>query len=144
MQIYVATQEDVFRIEPIFNLYRDFYGAKIDQDAALFFLKQRIQNKESIIFYAQQNNEIVGFVQIFKTFSSASLSRVLVLNDLFVVESARNHGVASALIKKVLDLARQEQCSRISLSTAQDNPAQKLYEKIGFRESRFKFYNYNV
>ena len=142
MQIIKAKLKDVYLIEPIFNLYRAFYGSKIDREAALNFLEQRIGKKESIFFYAQQDREIVGFVQVFRTFSSASLSKVFVLNDLYVIKSARERGIATALMERVRELASEEGCSRISLSTARDNPAQELYEKMGFRESTFKFYNY--
>ncbi|MCI0922747.1 GNAT family N-acetyltransferase [Sphingobacterium rhinopitheci] len=144
MKIVIAELVDIFKIEPIFNLYRNFYGLDTDRDSALNFLRQRLEKNESIIFYVQKGPDILGFVQVFRTFSSASLTKVLILNDLYVIESSRQQGVASALIQKVLDYGRKEQCSRVSLSTAHDNPAQELYEKIGFRESTFKFYNYTL
>ncbi len=142
MQIIKAILTDLQQIEPIFNLYRSFYGEEKNTEATLKFLEQRIKKNESMILFAKENEEILGFVQIFNSFSSATLSRTFILNDLYVIESARNRGIASALIAKVLEQAKMDNCSRVSLSTANNNPAKKLYEKIGFRESKFKFYNY--
>lgn len=142
MQIIKAIPTDLQQIEPIFNLYRSFYGEEKNTEATLKFLEQRIKKNESMILFAKENEEILGFVQIFNSFSSATLSRTFILNDLYVIESARNRGIASALIAKVLEQAKMDNCSRVSLSTAKNNPAKKLYEKIGFRESKFKFYNY--
>lgn len=144
MQVFIAGLADIFKIEPIFNFYRNFYGVEMDRDAVVEFLEQRIGNNESIFFYVQQGNKILGFAQIFRTFSSASLTKVLILNDLYVIESARKKGVASVLIEKVIEQGKLEQCSRISLSTAHNNPARQLYEKMGFRESTFKFYSYII
>ena len=142
MEIIKADITDIVRLELIFNMYRAFYGQEADKDAAIGFLEQRIAKNESVILYAQQDAEIVGFTQVFSTFSSASLTKVFILNDLFVLESSRNRGIATLLIEEVLALGKAEGCSRVSLSTAQDNPAQKLYEELGFRESAFKFYNF--
>ncbi len=142
MEIIKAKLTDLQQIEPIFNLYRSFYGEEKNTEATLEFLEQRIKKNESMILFAKENEEILGFVQIFNSFSSATLSRTFILNDLYVIESARNRGIASALIAKVLEQAKMDNCSRVSLSTAKNNPAKKLYEKIGFRESKFKFYNY--
>jgi len=141
---HLATLEDIPAIEPLFNLYREFYKMERDKEGARLFLTARLKNKESIIIYAKEGGEVVGFTQLFPTFSSAVLKKVYILNDLFVVEDQRGRGVAKLLIEEAIEIARQEGCPRVSLSTAKDNPAQFLYEKLGFKESTFKFYNYAI
>lgn len=59
--------------------------------------------------------------------------KTYILNELYVLNSERKQGVATMLINKVLELAKNENCGRVSLSTAKDNPAQFLYEEIGFK-----------
>ncbi len=137
-----ATGDNIKDIVPIFNLYRAFYGMPKDDAAALRFLMDRLEQNHAVLLYAQQGGTIVGFAQLFITFSSTSLKKVYVLNDLFVLADNRKKGIATLLINEVIKIGKQEQCARISLSTAKDNAAQYLYEKLGFQESAFKFYNY--
>lgn len=142
--LHFATVDNVAELEPIFTLYREFYGMEPDTQKAISFLKDRMENKESVIIFARRDETIIGFVQLFPSFSSASLKKTYILNDLYVLNSERKRGVATMLINKVLELAKKENCGRVSLSTANDNPAQFLYEEIGFKESTFKFYNYTL
>lgn len=141
---HLATLADIPSIEPLFNLYREFYGMESDKEGASQFLTARLTNKESIIIYAKEGVEVVGFTQLFPTFSSSVMKKVYILNDLFVGEDQRGRGVAKLLIEEAIEIARQEGCSRVSLSTAKDNTAQFLYEKLGFKQSAFKFYNYVI
>lgn len=144
IRTHVATLEDIPAIEPLFNLYREFYKMESDKEGARQFLTDRLANNESIIIYAKEADEVVGFTQLFPTFSSAVMKKVYILNDLFVLQHQRGNGIAKLLIEEAIAVARQEGCPRVSLSTATDNPAQFLYEKLGFKESSFKFYNYAI
>lgn len=142
--LHFATVDNVSELEPIFTLYREFYGMERDTQKAISFLKDRMANKESVIIFAKRDETIIGFVQLFPSFSSASLKKTYILNDLYVLDSERKHGVATMLLNKAIELAKEKGCGRISLSTANDNPAQFLYEEIGFKESTSKFYNYTL
>lgn len=144
IKIHQANINDIEDLEVIFSLYLKFYKVESIRDDNITFLKERVQNNESVIFTAKKDDEIVGFTQLFPTFSSASLKKVYILNDLFVLENYRNQGIAKLLIHQVIEFAKENNCARVSLSTARDNPAQFLYEKLGFKESTFKFFNYNL
>jgi len=55
------------------------------------------------------------------------------LEDLFVSDGARRHGVARALVERVMARARERGCLRIELDTNEDNHAAiALYEGLGF------------
>lgn len=144
IEIKLASTNDVIKIEPIFSLYREFYGMEKDIQRTIDFIRERLEGNESILLYAERNGNIVGFTQLYATFSSASLKKAYLLNDLYIIESERNRGIARLLINKSIEIAESEGCVRVSLSTAKDNPAQILYEKMGFKESLFKFYNYSI
>ncbi|TYR32188.1 GNAT family N-acetyltransferase [Sphingobacterium phlebotomi] len=144
IEIKLASANDAIKIEPIFSLYREFYGMEKDSPGTIDFLRKRLGNNESILLYAERNGSIIGFAQLYPTFSSASLRKAYVLNDLYVIETERKQGIAKLLINESIEIAQRDECVRISLSTAKDNPAQTLYEKMGFKESSFKFYNYNI
>ncbi|MEJ5148473.1 GNAT family N-acetyltransferase [Sphingobacterium sp. MYb388] len=144
IKIHQANINDIEDLEVIFSLYLKFYKVESIRDDNITFLKERVQNNESVIFTAKKDDEIVGFTQLFPSFSSASLKKVYILNDLFVLENYRNQGIAKLLIHQVIEFAKENNCARVSLSTARNNPAQFLYEKLGFKESSFKFFNYNL
>jgi GNAT superfamily N-acetyltransferase len=49
-----------------------------------------------------------------------------------VVSSVRGDGIGTALLRALLDQARAERVSAVSLSVEEDNPALRLYERLGF------------
>lgn len=144
ISLELATPASVNELEPIFNLYREFYGFEGSKDGVLNFLEERLTKKQSVLFFARKDNKIVGFVQLYPSYSSVALKKSYILNDLFVLDAERKQGIATLLINKAKEFAKGEGCIRLSLSTAKDNPAQQLYEYLGFKESVFKFYNYTL
>jgi ribosomal protein S18 acetylase RimI-like enzyme len=50
-----------------------------------------------------------------------------------VVPVRRGRGVGTALLRRLIELARDAQLPGLSLSVESDNPATQLYERLGFR-----------
>ena len=142
MNIQKATLNDLDALTELFDLYRLFYEQESDLKGAKEFLQERFMNEESTVFIAYDENDPVGFTQLFPSFSSVSMQRSWVLNDLYVKESARRRGIAEKLIKKAIGFAEETGAKGILLETGSENVnAQKLYEKIGFkRESSCYYY----
>ena len=134
----------------LFNDYRIFYEQPSDINGAKSFIKDRLNNKDSIIFVAsteKHGDKSVGFTQLYPTFSSVSMKRQYVLNDLFVTPDCRRDGVGKALIQHAQDFAINEQdCKGLALATAYDNVvAQSLYEQLGFiKDETFYHYSWTV
>jgi len=55
------------------------------------------------------------------------------LDELQVSPEHRNRGVGAFLLGRVDDYANQEHAAHVSLTTASDNPARRLYERSGYR-----------
>lgn len=140
MTITQANIEHLEDLVPLFNDYRIFYKQKSNEQLASQFLKDRIQNNESIIFMAYVNNEAVGFTQLYPLFSSVSMKPMYLLNDLFVKSNFRGKGIGEALINKAKALCETQQNKGLALQTATDNPAQKLYERLGFIKDHDLYY----
>ena len=142
MLIQKATINELESLTELFDLYRVFYKQKSDVDSAREFLTERIMNEESVVFIALNGHESLGFVQLYPSFSSVSMQRSWVLNDLFVKETARGQGVGEKLMKTAIGFAKETGAKGVLLETAEDNTsAQRLYEKIGFiRESNYFYY----
>lgn len=135
-----ADRADLDALAALMDAYRSFYGQPPDRRAARDFLEQRLHRGESVLLIASAiAGPALGFTQLYPSFSSVSLGRIFVLNDLFVIPEARRRGVASGLLDAAAAHAREAGALRLSLSTAVDNTAaQTLYSAKGWtRETRF-------
>jgi len=88
-----AVLSDVEALAPLLDQYRQFYGRESDLQAAREFLLARFDHGESVLFIAYEAGTPAGFVQLYPSFSSASLARTFILNDLFVIENCRRKKV---------------------------------------------------
>src|SRR5580698_216453 len=115
---------------------------KAGKKSTLDFLSQRITKNESVIFLAFEEQNAIGFTQLYPLFSSTRMKRLWLLNDLFVNENFRKRGIAEALIHEAEKLAKETGAAGIQLETAIDNfSAQRLYERLNFvRETEFYTY----
>lgn len=134
MTIREVTIDDLNILVPLFDGYRKFYRQTSDVTLAKKFLEERILKNESVIYIAFAKAKPAGFVQLYPIFSSVSMQRMYLLNDLFVDPAHRGQGIATALIDKVKDRCRKEGQKGIALQTETTNPAQKLYEHLGFKK----------
>jgi GNAT superfamily N-acetyltransferase len=129
----------------LFDAYRQFYKQVADLNGAKIFLSERINNNESAIFIATEGKDAVGFVQLYPIFSSVSMKRAWLLNDLFVATSARKKGVAALLLDAAKSHGRATDAKWLLLQTTQDNlPAQTLYEKNGWKKVQDCFYEFSL
>lgn len=81
-----ATLSDLDALVPLFDGYRQFYGRASDAQAVRVFLLDRFNHGESALFIAVEGQTPIGFTQLYPSFSSVSLARTFILNDLFVQE----------------------------------------------------------
>ncbi|MEM6344151.1 MAG: GNAT family N-acetyltransferase [Bacteroidota bacterium] len=132
--IKTADIQDVPHIAPLFDAYRIFYGQNSDLTAAADYLKDRLEREESKIFWAYDSaGNGLGFVQLYPSFSSVSMQRLWILNDLFVAQKARRQGLGEALMNRAKTMAVQTKAKGLQLETGANNlTAQSLYEKLGY------------
>ncbi|WP_412985470.1 GNAT family N-acetyltransferase [Pontimicrobium sp. IMCC45349] len=132
MNIVQATLNHINDLAPLFDAYRIFYKQTSNLDAAKAFLKSRIENKESTIYLCYDNDKAIGFTQLYPLFSSVSMERMYLLNDLYVDANYRSKGVGKMLIDATKLLCKTNNYKGIAIQTAHDNPAQHLYQRLGF------------
>jgi ribosomal protein S18 acetylase RimI-like enzyme len=142
MHVKKMTERELHKVAPLFDQYRMFYKQMSDEKGAHVFLLERIQREESVIYVAEEENgEAVGFVQLYPSFSSVSMQRLWILNDLYVTKHARGKGVGVALLDKAKELASETRAKGLLLQTAEDNVrAQGIYEEYGFKQESDRFY----
>lgn len=151
IEVVRATIDDLPQLVPLFDGYRRFYQAPSDLEGAQRFLQAHFAQQTSVIFLAFGTNEqgerqAWGFTQLYPSFSSVSMKRLWILNDLFVAPEARRAGVGRALLERARQFAEETHAKGLTLQTATDNyTAQAVYEAMGWqRETEFYAYNLYV
>ena len=132
-----AALPDLPAVAYLFDQYRQFYKQSEDIDGATIFLQERMEKNETVILLALEDGEVVGFTQLFPIFSSVSMRKAWLLNDLFVQEDQRGKGIGTKLLDAAKQLGRNTDAKWLLLQTGADNKtAQAVYEKNGWvRES---------
>ena len=137
MDIILAKLEHLTDVAPLFNQYRVFYHQPSDLSAARQFMAQRLQQQDSAIFLAVDQGDSVGFTQLYPSFSSVSMQRIWILNDLYVIESHRRQGVAKQLMQAAAAYGRGRGAVSLKLATQTTNTiALRLYASLGYQQDR--------
>ena len=145
ISIRQAALSDIEALSVLFDSYRQFYGRDSDVAAARQFLVERFNHGESVLFIAHDGAEPVGFTPLYPSFSSVSLGRIYILNDLFVSARGRRKSVGAGLLSAAVDYAKEVGAIRLALSTANNNAtAQALYESKGWERDDDFFYIYPI
>ena len=144
IKIIKAEQKHIKEVGILFDLYRQFYKYESNLIESTNYIKDRINNNESTIFIAISDaDEAIGFVQLYETFGSLDLGKIIILYDLYVKEDHRKNNIGKQLMIKSHEYAKKINAKRIQLSTATDNfIGQSLYESLGYLKDK-DFYTYD-
>lgn len=100
-------------------------------------LEAELQNPNSIFLVARHDDRMAGYVGMHRVLDEGYLFNVAVDGDF------RRHGVATALMDRLLDYASENRLGFLTLEVREGNtPAIALYKKLGFGEvgRRRQFY----
>ena len=82
-------------------------------------------------------------MQLYETFGSLDLGKIIVLYDLYVKKEFRKNKIGRELMLKSHEYAKEIKAKRIQLSTATNNfIGQSLYESLGYVKD-IDFYTYD-
>ena len=146
-KIIEAELKHIEKVGELFDLYRQFYKYESNLIESTNYIKDRIKNNESIIFIAINDaNKAIGFVQLYETFGSLDLGKIIILYDLYVKEDHRKNNIGRKLMIKSHEYAKKINAKRIQLSTAIDNYiGQSLYESLGYvKDDDFYTYDFEI
>jgi GNAT superfamily N-acetyltransferase len=88
------------------------------------------------IYVAREGGKVVGMATLLYTVSTAEGGRAALLEDVVVLPAERGRGLGSALLRHVFGEAGKQGVLRVTLLTdARNEPAQRLYSKLGFEPS---------
>jgi GNAT superfamily N-acetyltransferase len=147
IEIRPVTKEGFAELEPMLAAYQTFYEVEdIDPDRNREFFGRFIgPNEEGWLLGAYDGGALVGFGCFYRHKSSLTATDIVLMNDLFVDETARGKGAGRALIEAGRDLAKQWGASHLTWSTAPDNrTAQALYDSTGAGKSTWLEYELEI
>ena len=102
------------------------------------FLESQLDDEESVVFVAEQDTRIIGYVYAgLEPMSWKELrGPAAFIHDVMIEEEAQGRGAGSALIDAAIAWARERGAARVMLWTAERNTkAQRLFERTGFRRT---------
>lgn len=135
MEIRKATLADLHHLVPLFDAFRQGYEKPSDLPGATNYLADRLKNEESVIFLAVEQDEVVGFAQLYPTFSSIALKKYWSFNDLYVDPKFRKQGIAKQLIDRTKQMAKETDSMGIIIETRiTSHSASFLYDSVGFQK----------
>lgn len=105
-----------------------------------FEIKTELQGSRDLKLSAFSDNTEIGKIEAWLVIDEIQI------NDVIVNEAYRRNGIASAMLEKLFDFAREHACRKITLEVREGNtPAIKLYEKHGFTQvgKRENYYHDN-
>lgn len=97
-----------------------------DLKASLF------ERHEANVILAEFDGTVIGFALYYFNYSTFLGRKGLYMEDLFVMEKFRRHGVGKSLFMKLIDIAVAENCGRMDFSVLDWNaPALAFYIRQG-------------
>jgi len=138
-----VASDELAAVLPLFADYQRFYGVKSpDMRAIGEFLRGFVAPSDrGELIAAWDDGRVVGFANLYWTFSSVAAGPIVLLNDLYVVEGQRGAGIGRQLIEFSLKRTEARGASRLEWRTELDNRvAQHLYEQ--FNAVRTVWFNY--
>ncbi|ROZ75664.1 GNAT family N-acetyltransferase [Ramlibacter sp. WS9] len=112
--------------------YCEFYGANLGEEVTARTWK-RILDPDSAVMciVAEVDGQVYGFANCVVHENTWEIQPVCYLEDLFVLPSARGHGIGKALIEWLRNSMRAEGWARLYWMTREDNErARRLYDQF--------------
>lgn len=102
------------------------------------FLGSQIEEDGSVVFVAERQRKIVGYV--YAAIEPLSWKELRdecgFIHDLLVADVARRAGIGEALLEEAIEWLREQGLPRVVLGTAaQNETARRLFDRRGFRET---------
>jgi GNAT superfamily N-acetyltransferase len=147
IEIAPIAAEEFEGLLPMIAAYQRFYEVEgIDEERnRAFFRRFLAPSEDGLLLGARSEGRLVGYACLYWHFSSLEACESVLMNDLYVDDTARGQGVGRALIEAAAGVARERDVPFVEWSTAPDNEtAQRLYDSTGAKRSEWFSYELRV
>ena len=139
--IEIVQENDLTDLLPLLRAYCEFYHQTeqipLTTDDALLSLSRAlianpVQEGIQLIVRHSTDRTAVGFATIFWSWSTLKGGRLATMNDLYVMEQYRGHGIADLLIRECAQRTREHGAVCLTWQTSVENKrAQTVYNRSG-------------
>jgi GNAT superfamily N-acetyltransferase len=146
-RIEPVTEAQFEQLLPLIAAYQSFYEVEdIDEERnRAFFTRFIAPSDDGLLLAAWRNDDLLGYACLYWHFTSLAPAETVLMNDLFVTETARGQAVGRALIEASADVARNRGAHHLEWATAPDNKtAQRLYDATGAGRSEWIEYELDL
>lgn len=78
--------------------------------------------------------EAVGLINAFMGYSTFKASPLMNIHDIVVLPGHRGKQIGERLIEAIVEEAASRGCCKVTLEVRTDNPAERLYRRLGFAD----------
>ena len=117
----------------ILSLLKEFAVFQKTPEKVYISLEQMSEDKDLFQCFVAETAEgrVIGFASFFYAYYSWS-GKAIYLDDLYVTEAFRKHGIGGKLLNAVIDLAKTTSCKKVRWLVSRWNTnAIDFYKKIG-------------
>jgi ribosomal protein S18 acetylase RimI-like enzyme len=137
-ELGLAGREDLPQLVALLGMLFSQEAEFVPDDAKQARALGKILADETVgrIYVAREGARVVAMASLLYSISTAEGGLAASFEDLIVLPDRRGRGIASALLRFIMEEAKRQGVLRISLLTDADNArAQALYAGAGFRPS---------
>mgnify|MGYP002336307519 CR=1 FL=1 len=137
MEIRLAEEKD---IDGIIALQPQIYRVKESSPKAKESLKNQLEDETCDVLVSVDNKKIIATATIYYIQVAVRNQPYALFEGLVVDESQRGKGTGTAMLNKMVDVARSKNCYKIIFTSGQDRTeAHKFYENLGFKKWGLEF-----
>ena len=134
--VWRAGAEEAEAVAGLLVEFRDWFGRDTPAPASFLSSVRRLIEDPSVEYLlgsAAAGEDPAGVCQLRFRYAVWHAAEDCWLEDLFVRDESRGHGLGLALCRAALDRARERRCARVELDVNEFNvTAVALYEGLGF------------
>lgn len=140
-----ARKDDVVAMANLFQEMDQFYDEpnpepldrKMSQINALIFSGSPAAH----VLLAWDQSRLAGLAAYSFLWPAVGVTQSLYLKELYVSQDYRRQGVGKLLMKNLVAIAAEYQCSRLEWTTDESNPdAQRFYQELGMKRDPAKLF----
>jgi GNAT superfamily N-acetyltransferase len=136
LRVWLARSDEAAEVARLMIAFRNWWKRDWPPDDVFARGIDRLladQNTEFLLASVDDGGRASGVCQLRFRYGVWLDAIDCLLEDLYVEEAARRHGLGAALVKAAVERARERGCGRIELDANEANaPAMALYERLGF------------
>jgi ribosomal protein S18 acetylase RimI-like enzyme len=136
LRVWLAAPDEASEVTRLMIAFRDWWKRDWPDDESFARGVERLlaeENTEFLLGSAGDGARPAGVCQLRYRYGVWMDALDCLLEDLYVDEAVRRHGLGEALVNAAVERARERGCHRIELDANEANaPAMALYERLGF------------